>query len=109
MTLLEVALAFVAAATAWLVWSNLRAREAANEAIRRVCSRHGYLFLDDTVALASMWPVRDDEGRITVRRVFGFDYSDTGHGRRSGTVTLVGASVSDVRLEAPSAASDTPH
>ena len=100
MTLLELLLALAAAATVWVVWTNLRAREAANVAIRVACERAGYLFLDDTVALASMWPVRDDEGRVALRRTFGFDYSDTGHRRRSGTVTLVGAKVSDVRIDA---------
>jgi hypothetical protein len=100
MTLLELVLALAAAATTWLVWTNLRAREAANAAIRGACERLGYLFLDDTVALASMWPVRDGDGRVALRRTFGFDYSDTGHRRRSGTVTLVGATVSDVRIDA---------
>ena len=100
MTLLEFLLALTAAATAWLVWTNLRAREAANEAIRGACERAGYLFLDDTVALASMWPVRDGDGHVALRRTFGFDYSDTGHRRRSGTVTLVGAAVSDVHIGA---------
>ena len=105
MTLLETVLALAAVATGWLVWTNLRAREAANEAIRGACASRGYLFLDDTVALASIWPVRNDAGHVTLRRVFDFDYSDTGHRRRNGTVTVVGATVSDVRLD-PSPVAD---
>jgi hypothetical protein len=99
MTPLEFALVLAAAAAAWLVWQSLRAREAANAAIRRICAQHGLLFLDDTVALESMWPVRDDSGRMTLRRVYRFDYSDSGHDRRTGSVTVVGASVHEVRID----------
>lgn len=103
MTLLDIVLVAVAAATAGLVWANLKARETANAAIRSVCAREGLLFLDDTVALSSMWPVRDARGRLVLRRVFAFDYSDTGHNRRRGTVTLVGDGVQqvDVALAVP--------
>jgi len=52
------------------------------------------LFLDDTVGLESVWPARDDEGRLTLRRVYGFEYSDTGDNRRKATVTLVDDQVS---------------
>jgi hypothetical protein len=98
MTLLEAALVGAAIATIALVWTNLRAREAANAAIRRVCAQEGLLLLDDTVALASMWPARNADGRLMLRRVFGFDYSDTGHNRRTGSVTLLGSDVLDVSI-----------
>jgi len=44
----------------WLFWSNLKSREAANAAIRAACQAEGLLFLDDTVGLESIRPVRDD-------------------------------------------------
>jgi hypothetical protein len=78
----------------WFFWDSMRAREAANVAMRDACKAEGLLFLDDTVALDSVWPVRNDEGHVRLRRVYGFEYSDTGHNRRKGTITLVGARVS---------------
>ena len=54
---------------------------------------------DDTVALASMWPARDRHGHFALRRVYGFDYSDTGHERRHGTVTLLGNEVLAVDVD----------
>ena len=86
------------AAAGWFLWSSLRAREAANAAIRPACRAQGYLFLDDTVALHRLRLRRDDEGRARIERVYRFDYSDTGDNRRRGYVTLLGARVVDVSL-----------
>ena len=84
----------------WLFWSNLKAREAANAAIRAACKALGMLFLDDTVGLESIRPVRDDEGRVRIRWVYAFEYSDTGHNRRKGRVSLTGDTLSAVEVEA---------
>jgi len=98
--LLEVLAVASLVATGWFLWSSLRAREAANAAIRPACSAEGFLFLDDTVALDRIRLRRDDEGRARIERVYRFDYSDTGDNRRRGYVTLLGARVADVSLGA---------
>ena len=56
------------------------------------------LLLDDTVALASLRPGRDDEGRLRLRRVYRFEYSDTGNNRRDGQVTLLGSELVTLHL-----------
>jgi hypothetical protein len=96
--LLELAALAVLAAAGWFLWDSLKAREAANAAIRPACRAQGLLFLDDTVALDKLRPQRDSEGRLRIGRVYRFDYSDTGHNRRRGSVTLIGASVVSVDL-----------
>ncbi len=58
--------------------------------MRAACKTEGLLFLDDTVGLQSMRPVRDAEGRMALRRVYGFEYSDDGDNRRKGSVALLG-------------------
>ncbi len=78
----------------WFLWDSMKAREAANVAMREACTAEGLLFLDDTVALDSVWPVRNDEGHVRLGRVYGFEYSDTGHNRCKGTITMVGDRVS---------------
>ena len=83
----------------WLVWDTLRAREHANAAMRDACERRGYLFLDDTVSLHAVRPVRDDDGRVRWRRAYRFQYSDTGHNRRDGSITLVGDAVTALELD----------
>ena len=82
-----------------LWWSNLEAREAANQAMRATCRSEGLLFLDDTVAFASVRPVRDSEGRMRIRWIYDFAFSDTGHNRRHGRVEVVGGAVTSVELD----------
>ena len=89
----------VAACVAAFVWDSLRVREAANDAMRRACEARRLYFLDDTVALASIAPARNDDGRMTLRRRYRFAYSDTGHNRRRGEITLLGRRVVALELE----------
>jgi len=90
MTLLDILALTLAAAGLWLVWDSLKTRELANAAMRDACRLEGLLFLDDTVALESLRPARDAEGRVRLRRVYGFEYSDTGSNRRRGRLTMLG-------------------
>lgn len=82
----------------WLLWASLKAREAAVGASRAACQAEGFLFLDDTVAIESVWAVRDEEGHLKVRRVYGFEYSDTGNNRQKGSVTVIGSKVVTLHL-----------
>lgn len=91
--MLEIIGLLVLCATCWLWYDSLRAREAGIRASRSACAAEGLLFLDDTVAIRSIWPVRNDDGHLTLRRVYAFEYSETGDDRRSGTVTLIGGEV----------------
>ena len=96
----EIAALALAALAGWLLWDALRARERANDAMRAACRVRGLFFLDDTVSLASLRPVRDEDGRVRLRRIYRFQFSDTGHNRREGSITLVASVVTDLRLEA---------
>ena len=82
----------------WLVWDSLRTREAAVAASRSACDAEGYQFLDDTVAIESVWPARNDEGQIRLRRVNAYEYTDTGLSRHKGSVVMLGAEVLALRI-----------
>ena len=90
----------------WTLWASLRAREAAVDASRTACQAEGYLFLDDTVAIESLWAVRDDSGHLKIRRVYGFEYSQTGNDRHRGRVIVIGSRVVALEL-APRSAPET--
>jgi hypothetical protein len=98
----EIAAILACALVAWIVWDTMKARETANNAMRDACARHGYFFLDDTVSLISVRPRRDADGRLRLARVYTFQYSDTGHNRRDGSITLLAARVIALSL-APAA------
>lgn len=99
--MLETFLLLLLAAGAWFLWDSLKAREAANVAIRETCRQHGLMFLDDTVGLAGLKPARDAQGHAVLRRVYRFEYSETGHNRQAGTITLLGAHVLAVAVTVP--------
>ena len=99
--MLELAILIVVVAAVWLLWDNLKAREAANAAMRAACQAHGLLFLDDTVALESLKPARNADGHACLRRVYRFEYSDTGNNRRKGSITMMSDRVSQLDLALP--------
>lgn len=94
----EIAAVVVVAVAGWFVWDTMRARERANDAMREACARNGYYFLDDTVSLVSVRPQRDREGRVRLARRYTFQYSDTGHNRRNGSITLLASVVTALSL-----------
>ena len=83
----------------WVAMDNLRAREAAIDAARRACAGDGVQLLDDTVMLVSLRLARDGGGRAVLRRVYQFEFSDTGDNRLAGAVTLAGSRVDTLYLE----------
>jgi hypothetical protein len=90
-------LVIVAALAFWI--DSLRARERALAAGRAACARYGLQLLDETVAASALRLARDGEGRLRIRRVFAFEFSDTGNNRRHGSVVILGAEVQDLHLE----------
>jgi hypothetical protein len=87
------------AGAVWFAIDSLRAREAAIETARRACAADGVQLLDDTVMLASLRIGRNPGGRLMLRRVYEFEFSDTGDNRLAGAVTLAGSRVAMLYLE----------
>ena len=77
----------------WFWVETLNAREAGMAAAREACRAASLQLLDDTVATASVRLGRNDRGHVVIRRVYQFEYSDTGDNRRNGSVTLLGSRV----------------
>ena len=84
---------------AWFWMDTMRAREAALEAGRRACAAENVQFLDWTVAVRKMGLSRDGEGRLRIRRVYEFEYSDTGDNRLKGAMTLIGNQLVAVHIQ----------
>ena len=71
----------------WLDTS--RAREQATGLASRRCSEYGFQFLDGTAALTAVG-LRWTRRGVRVRRSYRFDYTETGMGRHTGQLVLVG-------------------
>jgi hypothetical protein len=77
-------------ALGWFWLNGIKARDAAMLACRRACAAEGLQFLDDTVSTARVRLERDDDGVLRLRRVYSFEYSDSGNNRRPGSIVLLG-------------------
>ena len=98
MPIYETIFLLLAAGGAWLWLDTLKAREIGIEAAQRACAEDGLQFLDESVVGRSLRLARDDEGQLRLRRVYAFEYSDTGDNRRSGSVTMLGHTVESLHL-----------
>jgi hypothetical protein len=87
------------AAVAWLWHDSLAVREAAVAAAKAACSGEDLLLLDDTVAIARIGVGRDGGGALRLRRVYSFEFSDTGNDRRPGSIVMLGRRVLVIRLD----------
>jgi hypothetical protein len=106
--MLELAAVALLLLAGWLWFDSLRAREAAIRAARCACEADGVLLLDDTVALAAFGLRRRDNGRLALKRVYRFEFSDTGNNRLEGSVTMLGARMQALYLAPHGAAAAEP-
>ncbi|MDP1536760.1 MAG: DUF3301 domain-containing protein [Burkholderiales bacterium] len=93
MPLFEIVSIAVLGVLAWLWFDSVKVRETAVRAARNACSAEDYQFLDETVSIAGLKAMRDEEGRLVLRRSYAFEYSDTGNNRRPGSIVMLGQEV----------------
>jgi hypothetical protein len=86
------------AAGGWLWHDSLTAREMAVIATKAACKSEDLLLLDDTVAISRISLGRDSEGVLRIRRVYGFEYSDTGNDRSAGSIVMLASRVLVINL-----------
>lgn len=98
MNTFDILIPLVIGVLAWLWFDSSRAREAGTVAVRQACKVEGLQLLDETIALASMKPERNADGWLSWRRVYEFEYSDTGEDRRRGSVQLFGQRVTMINV-----------
>ena len=77
----------------WLWFDSFTAHELALRTARRACESEGLLLLDESVSISSLRPVRNRHGQLRLRRIYTFEFSDTGDNRRNGGITLLGEEI----------------
>lgn len=86
-------------ALGWFWVDSMAAREVAEMAGKRACREEGVQFLDDTVAFSGLGFSRDGWGHLKPRRIYRFEFSDTGDNRLKGMVVMLGREVETLDLE----------
>lgn len=83
-----------------LYWqSALKAKETALPFSRRTCKQMQYQFLDDTVALQRIRPIRSQNGWLTWHRTYSFEYCDEELNRRKGLIIYAENRVESIQLQ----------
>lgn len=82
----------------WIWVDGMRAREVALEVGRRACESEGLQFLDWSVSMSKMRVARSADGRLRVRRVYDFEFSDNGNNRLHGSIVLLGTQLVSLYL-----------
>ena len=92
-------LLLVAMVAAFLWRSSMDAKESAVQICKSTCRSYDVQLLDDTVSLISIRPVRGRGRLISLRRVYGFEFSQHGVERRNGAITLLGGSLESIYMD----------
>ena len=95
----EIAVLLAFAALVWFWFDSLKVRERALAVGPLSCERSGLQFLDQTVECVSLRLSRNDQGRVVLRRVYRFEFTDNGESRRAGTIVMMGGEVASLAME----------
>ena len=87
------------AAFVWFWIDSLSALDVARNAGKRACNNYNVQFLDDAVSSIALALVRDELGRLALRRTYRFEFSETGNSRLEGRLILLGKKVESVIME----------
>ena len=52
------------------------------------------------MVLKGVWPMRDEQGSLKIRRRYGFEFTSTGEARYQGTIILLGQLQKSLEFEA---------
>jgi hypothetical protein len=89
----------------WLWLDSARAREMAVGLAQRACRDRGVQMLDQAVALRRLG-LRWQSRGVRLRRVYRFEFSEEGVGRRTGYLVLLGLELEDLSLGLPQVSAD---
>lgn len=81
-------------------WQGDKIKNLALAHVYRLCKAQNLQLLDQTMVLKGVWPARDDEGTLRLRRRYGFEFTSTGEARSEGSVELFGARLQKLHMDA---------
>ncbi len=84
---------------AWFWLNSIRAKEIAMAASAHACQQIEAQFLDQTASLKKLRFIRNQNGRLGILRIYGFDFSRDRESRSKGFVEIQGHKVKKVYLD----------
>ena len=75
-------------AALWWHGQGVKSRAVAHA--KRYCEQHDLQWLDESMVIRRLWPVRSRSGSLVLQRTYFFEFSSTGEHRYRGTVVMEG-------------------
>ena len=86
-------------AAVWYWWDSMKAREAARRAGKKACESASLQFLDDTVSRQKIWLKRNPTGRMSLHRLYSFEFTSIGDQRYKGSIAMTGKEIIDIQMD----------
>ncbi len=81
-------------------WQGDAVKMIAMQYLYQYCKEQNLQLLDQTIVLKGVWPQRNDEGSLLLRRRYSFEFTSTGEQRYKGMIELNGRRIQHLELEA---------
>jgi hypothetical protein len=90
-------------------WQSDKIKGLALSFVYQYCKDQNLQLLDQTMVLKGLWPYRDDQGSLRLRRRYGFEFTSTGQERYEGIISLAGMRMLSLDLDAHIIPDDIEH
>jgi nitrate reductase beta subunit len=91
----------ILAGIVWFWLDSTRTKEIAVQASAQACREIGVQWLDQTVSIGKIKPVRNAKGRLILMRIYEFDFTLDGTERLQGRAVMYGQTVKQIHLDKP--------
>ncbi len=82
----------------WLWFDTQRSQEAAKMICKQMCNQFNLQLLDDTIALVQIRLQRNSRGWLQLKRIYEFEFSDSGNSRQRGMIIMRGSALEILEL-----------
>ncbi|MEJ2044584.1 MAG: DUF3301 domain-containing protein [Reinekea sp.] len=89
--------ALIILAALWWHGQGVKARAVAHA--RLYCEQHDLQWLDESMVIRRLWPVRSRSGSLVLQRTYFFEFSSTGEYRYRGAVIMEGYNLKSVDVQ----------
>lgn len=98
-SLLKLLLLILLGAIAVYWWQSGYFKGRARNFASQHCRQLGLQLLDQSMVIVGIWPVRDQSGRLVMRRRYQFEFASLGDRRYQGNLVLLGNQLHSIDLE----------
>jgi hypothetical protein len=88
---------FAALISFW--WHSDKSKSAALAIATQHCKLNELQLLDQSMVIRGIWPMRDDDHVLRLRRRYQFEFTSTGEQRYRGELVLLGTQLQSMALE----------